>query len=292
MPVMDFYLTQSMYSDPGNLATGDLPQDPGQLARLVRQLIIHRLEGWRFDHTIPEERLHEDAEARYVTELLRILRERRDAPLTLPRAPEERFVGTCRDFSLLLCSLLRATGTPARIRGGFATYFVEGFHEDHWVTEYRLPDGSWRLVDAQVLHDSYDLDFDPLDVPRDRFLMAGEAWRACRTGEADIRTFGFSGLPELGGLWFVRGRVMQDLAAVNGVEVLPWDGWGAEILDDAALTEDGLALIDTVADARSDDELRLLYQDPRLTVPDEITSYTTYGGERKVTLRRRSVPPV
>ncbi|MEV7339330.1 transglutaminase-like domain-containing protein [Streptomyces sp. NPDC093544] len=289
---MNFHLTQSVFSDPGDLDTGDLPRDPGQLARLVRQLILHRSEGWRFDHAIPEERLHEDAEARYVTELLRILRERRDAPLTRPRAPEERFVGTCRDFSLLLCSLLRATGTPARIRGGFATYFVEGFHEDHWVTEYLLRDGSWRLVDAQVLHDSYDLDFDPLDVPRDRFLIAGEAWRACRTGEADVRTFGFSGLPELGGMWFVRARVMQDLAAVNGVEVLPWDGWGSKILDDASLTEDDLALIDTVADARSDDELRHLYQDPRLTVPDEITSYTTYGGERKVTLRRRSAPPV
>lgn len=289
---MDFHLTQSVFSDPGDLDTGDLPRDPDQLAHLVRDLIIHRLEGWRFGHVVPEERLHDDAEARYVTELLRILRGRRDMPLSRPRAPEDRFVGTCRDFSLLLCSLLRATGTPARIRGGFADYFVEGFHEDHWVTEYRLPDGSWRLVDAQVLHESYALDFDPLDVPRERFLMAGEAWRACRAGEADIRTFGFSGLPELSGMWFVRARVMQDLAAVNGVEVLPWDGWGPEILDDADLTEDDLALIDTVAGARSDRELRRLYQDPRLTVPDEITSYTTYGGERKVTLRLRSAPPV
>ncbi|MCX5561586.1 transglutaminase-like domain-containing protein [Streptomyces sp. NBC_00038] len=288
---MDLYLTQSAYSDPGDLDTGDLPRDPGRLAHLVRELIIHRLEGWRFGHVIPDERLHVDAEARYVTELLRILRERRDAPLTRPRAPGERFVGTCRDFSLLLCSLLRATGTPARIRGGFATYFIEGFHEDHWITEYTTPDGSWRLVDAQVLHESYDVPFDPLDVPRDRFLMAGEAWRACRTGELDFKTFGFSGAPELSGMWFLRARVLQDLAALHGVEPLPWDGWGPEILDDASLTEDDLALIDAVADARSEDELRRLYQDPRLTVPDEITSYTTYGGNRKVTLRQRSAPP-
>ncbi|WP_405930651.1 transglutaminase-like domain-containing protein [Streptomyces sp. NBC_00827] len=288
---MDLYLKQSVYSDPGDLDTGDLPRDPGQLAHLVRELIIHRLEGWRFGHVIPEERLHTDAEARYVTELLRILRERLDAPLTRSRAPEERFVGTCRDFSLLLCSLLRATGTPARIRGGFATYFIDGFHEDHWVTEYRVADGSWRLVDAQVLHESYGVPFDPLDVPRDRFLMAGEAWRACRTGERDLKTFGFSDAPELSGMWFLRARVVQDLAARNGVEPLPWDGWGPEILDDASLTDDDLALIDAVADARSDEELRRLYQDPRLTVPDEITSYTTYRGDRKVTLRQRSTPP-
>ncbi|MFD8721382.1 hypothetical protein ACFV2H_26200 [Streptomyces sp. NPDC059629] len=84
--------------------------------------------------------------------------------------------------SLLLCALLRATGTPARLRAGYGTYFVEGFHDDHWVTEYRAADGSWRLADAQVSTGLYDVPFDPLDVPRDRFVVAGQAWRACRTG--------------------------------------------------------------------------------------------------------------
>ncbi|MFF4349615.1 transglutaminase-like domain-containing protein [Streptomyces sp. NPDC001530] len=283
---MDFYLTQSPYSDPGDLDVSGLPRDPGQLARLVRDVIIHRGEGERFGYAIPQERLHDDAESRYAAALLRILRERKDAPLTEHRAPDERFVGTCRDFALLHCSLLRATGTPARIRCGFATYFSEGFHDDHWVTEYGLPDGSWRLIDPQVHHPSYDVPFDPLDVPRDRFLVAGEAWRACREGRADPETFGVTGLDWVKGLWFVRADVCRDLAAFHRVELLPWDGWGPEILDDAALTEDDIALTDAVAAARSEDELRRLYEDPRLTVPDEITSYTTYGGVRKVTLRR------
>ncbi|MEU6371917.1 transglutaminase-like domain-containing protein [Streptomyces sp. NPDC046909] len=280
---MDSYLTQTVFSDPGDLDVTGLPRDPGELAHLVRDLIIHRLEGGRFGYAVPEERLHEDAESRYVTEILRILRERRDAPLTEARAPEERFVGTCRDFSLLLCSLLRATGTPSRIRGGFAGYFVEGFHEDHWVTEYRLPDGSWRLVDPQVLHASYALDFDPLDIPRDRFLLAADAWRACRSGTADPSTFGFSSVDTLRGLWFVRARLLQDLAALNGVEPLPWDGWGPrQIMDDASLTADDLALMDAVAAGEVPDALA--------AVPDTITSYTTYTGVRQVTLRR-SAPP-
>lgn len=92
------------------------------------------------------------------------------------------------------------------------------------------------------------------------------------------------------GLWFVRANVLRDLAALGGVEVLPWDGWGPEILDDAALGEDDIALIDTVAaaDFGNEDELRRLYRDPRLAVPDELVSYTTYTGVRKVTLRPRS----
>jgi hypothetical protein len=282
---MDLHLTQTAFSDPGDLAIDDLPRDVGQLAAHVRNLIIHRLEGERFGYAIPEERLHEDAESRYVTELLGVLRERRDAPLSEPRPPGERFVGTCRDFALLLCSLLRATGTPARIRCGFARYFEEGLHGDHWVTEYLLEDGSWRLADAQVLDRSYEVPFDPLDVPRDQFLVAGDAWRACREGRADPETFGVGHPVDLHGLWFVRFDVLRDLAALNGVELLPWDGWGPEILDDAALGADDIALIDTVAAAGSEDELRRLYADPRLTVPDEILSYTTYTGVRKVSLR-------
>jgi hypothetical protein len=282
---MDF-LTQTPYSDPGGLDTSGLPRDPGELARIARHLVIHRGEGGRFGYAVPEQRLHEDAESRYVTGILRILRERGDGPLTRARAPEERFVGTCRDFSLLLCSLLRATGTPARLRCGFATYFVDGFHEDHWVTEFRSPDGRWRLADAQVHHE-YDVPFDPLDVPRDRFLVAGDAWRACREGRADPETFGLSWVEEFRGLWLVRGNVVRDLAALNGVELLPWDGWGPRFLGRAPLTEEDLAAADAVAAARSEDEWRRLYEDPRLTVPAEIISYTPYLGDRKVTLPLR-----
>lgn len=285
---MDDHLKHTPYSDPGDPDIGGLPRDAGELARLVRGLMIHRGEGELLGYDIPRERLRQDAESRYVTGILRILRERSDRPLTEPRACGERFVGTCRDFALLHVSLLRATGTPARVRGGFGTYFADGFHEDHWVSEYRLPDGSWRLVDPQVLHPGYDLDFDPLDVPRDRFLVAGDAWRACREGRADPLTFGVSWIDRIRGLWYVRLAVLHDLAALNGVEVLPWDGWGPEILDDASLTGEQCALIDAVARADDEREVRRLYADPRLAVPDAVTSYTTYGGVRQVTLRTAS----
>ncbi|WP_246101214.1 hypothetical protein [Streptomyces cyaneus] len=181
----------------------------------------------------------------------------------------------------------RDPATPARVRGGFGTYFVDGFHEDHWITEYRLPDGSWRLVDPQVLHPAYgDLGFDPLDVPRDRFLVAGEAWRACRAGEADPETFGFWSVESLRGMWFVRGSLVLDLACRNGVETLPWDGWEplAGFGDHESLSADDLALLDAVATAHTDEEVRRLYEESRLAAPREILSQSPGFGLRRVTL--------
>ena len=279
------YLKQTPYSEPGVLDIGELPRDPGELAVLVRHLIIHRGEGERLGHEIPPERLHHDAESRYVSEILRILRERSDRPLTEPRAYQDRFVGTCRDFALLHVSLLRATGTPARVRGGFGTYFVDGFHEDHWVTEYRLPDGSWRLADPQVLHPGYGLDFDPLDVPRDRFVVSGDAWRAVRSGAADPETFGLSWDESLRGTWFVRHSLVLDLACRNGVETLPWDGWPplAGVEKDDTVSADDLGLLDALA-AATEEEARFLSEDPRLAPPREIVSLAPYLGLRTVTL--------
>ncbi|MEU6770523.1 transglutaminase domain-containing protein [Streptomyces sp. NPDC046759] len=287
----DFYLRQTPYSDPGDLDVAALPRDPRRLTGLVRGLILHRREGGRFAYAVPEDRLHHDAESRYVTAILRILRERGSGPLTVERPYDQRFVGTCRDYALLLCSLLRATGTPARVRGGYTAYFVDGFHDEHWVTEYQLPDGRWRLADPQVHDARYGVPFDPLDVPRDQFVVAGQAWRACRAGEADADTFGVWGEPDLRGLDLVAHSVVLDLAALTGTEPLPWDDWGPWY-GAGPLAEADLALLDTVAAAGTTEELRRLSTDPRLAVPREIQSLTTYLGPRSVTLPQPSTRPV
>ena len=71
------------------------------------------------------------------------------APVNVERPVERRMVGFCYHFALLHCALLRATGTPARIRCGFAGYFVAQRWIDHWVVEYRDGDG-WLLTDPQI----------------------------------------------------------------------------------------------------------------------------------------------
>src|SRR5690606_23271302 len=192
-----FYTAQSAFSDPGVFAPryAGLPAEPVRLAEAARGLMIHRLEGPVFGYEIPQDRLHRDAETRYVDEILRIILDRDDAPLHRPRAIADRFVGVCRDFALLLCSFLRHFGVPARLRIGFADYLgPAGFHYDHVVTEYWDAERGWRLADAQLLDPrvaaAHGIDFDPMDVPRDRFLVSGVAWRLARAGEAAPDTFG------------------------------------------------------------------------------------------------------
>jgi hypothetical protein len=179
--------------------------------------------------------------------------------------------------------MLRAHGIPARARCGFGRYFGRGEHEDHWVAEYGDAGRErWTLADVQLdalQQKALGIAFDPFDVPRDQFVVAGEAWTLCRSGSADPATFGIG---ELRGLWFVRGNVVRDLASLNGVETLPWDAWGLADVPDEALTADDLALVDRAAgliagDAPDLAAIRALFADPRLRVPAVITSYTDAG---------------
>ncbi|GAA3222550.1 hypothetical protein [Nonomuraea helvata] len=64
--VAAFYATHSSFSAPGVFAAlyADLPSDPARLARVTRDLMIHRWEGRDYHYDIPRERLHNDAEAR------------------------------------------------------------------------------------------------------------------------------------------------------------------------------------------------------------------------------------
>jgi hypothetical protein len=59
-----------------------------------------------------------------------------------------------------------------------------------------------------------------MDVPRDAFLVGGQAWQECRTGGRNLDRIATSAAG-LTGLWEVQGNVIRDLAALNRVEALP-----------------------------------------------------------------------
>jgi hypothetical protein len=276
--ILDFYEHPTAMTSAGKHASRfeALPRDVAALARAVPGLVLYEYVAKDFyGVTIPDERKSE-THIRPVEAMLDRLLELDDRPLDVARPLDERLVGICHHFMLLLVSMLRAKGVPARARSGFGSYFNAPYFEDHWVCEYwNDAKARWVLVDPQMdetWRSKLEIDFDPLDVPRDRFVVAGDAWARCRAGEADASKFGiFKG--DLRGLWFVAGSLVRDVAALNKVEMLPWDVWGAmpgpdEFLDEGRLAFfDRLAALTRASDA-SFDELRELYEsDDRVRVP-------------------------
>ncbi|XYH99514.1 transglutaminase-like domain-containing protein [Sorangium sp. So ce1128] len=273
--ILDFYARPAAMTSGGAHAPrfDELPRDVASLVRVVQGLLLHQYWAQAYGVELSDERRSE-SHLRPADRMLDRLLALGDQPLSVARPPGARLVGTCRQFTVLLAALLRAKGVPARARCGFGGYFTPGEFLDHWVCEYwNAAESRWVLVDAQiddVQAAALKPDFDVLDVPRDRFVVAGDAWAKCRAGEADPSQFGIF---DMRGLWFIAGNVVRDLAALNRMEMLPWDDWGAMVGPDEPLRDDHLALFDRLAAiTRSPDasfaELRSLYEgDERLRVP-------------------------
>ncbi len=249
-----------------------LPRDVGGLAKVVQGVLIHEHIAPAYGVTLSAEQ-HAQAHMRGVEKMLDCIARQDGRPLPQPRPPGERVVGVCRHFTLLHVAMLRRQGIAARARCGFGAYFEKGKLIDHWVTEYWNESAqSWRLVDAQLdlrQRDLFDITFDPLDVPRDQFVVAGDAWQLCRGGKADPGAFG---ILDMHGLWFIAGNVIRDVAALNNHEMLPWDVWGGMAQTDAGLDLgfiDRLAALSRAPDRHFGD-LRAVYEDERVAVPGTV----------------------
>jgi hypothetical protein len=284
----DFYRTQSPLSDPGvHTALYDaLPDDLPSMVRAIQGFYIHYRGGPSSGIPISEERLLQ-VDSRRVETILSNLVTADDRPLTEKRDNDKRVVGCCRDASLLLTSMLRHKGRPARIRYGFATYlnFGHKFAADHVVSEY-WEDGRWKLADADIPEGArsyFGIDFDLMDVPRDRFLMGGVVWQGTREGRLNPDEYGvFPDLhePDLRGMTFIRGDLARDIAFLNKEEYLLWDGWGMSALE-KDLTEEQLALLDRVAvlsanahDDANFEAIRALEHHPEFDKPETIMCYS------------------
>lgn len=268
----DFYRTPAAITavDASPLL-GAVPCDATSLTRYVQGSVLHEYWASEYGLELSEARKSE-SHIRHVNQMLGRILTLDGQPLSSTRPPDKRLVGNCRHFSVLFVALLRQQGVPARARCGFATYFVPGQFVDHWVGEYwDDAESRWVRVDAQLdelQQESLKLDFSALDVPHDRFVVAGDAWALCRSGEADPSQFGIHGMY---GLWFIAGNVVRDFAALSKVEMLPWDVWGAMPTPDVPLSGEQIELFDRIATvARAADvsvtELRCLYEDERLRV--------------------------
>lgn len=205
-----FYREPSPTSDLGRHRDrlAGLPTDPEALGAIVRGLLIHnytaKVEGRQFP-AARMSHLRTVGAAAILDNVISI----DPAPLDHERPVERRMVGFCYHFALLHCALLRATGTPARIRCGFASYFAAHLWIDHWVVEYR--DGSgWLRTDPQIGRSG---------LTGDDFQDGVTGWRQCRDGASTSTAYGNG---ELWGWDELRGSLINDVAALNKVEVAGW----------------------------------------------------------------------
>ena len=281
---LTYYAEHGVISDPGKFSHlfDNLPQDISQLRKIIQGLLLHIIWAERYGEKLSEERITE-AGIRHVESILAQIQEINCGPINQIRQLNERFIGNCRTYSVLLASMLRYQGIPARARCGFGRYFKTGWYEDHWICEHWSEEHRrWIMVDAQL--DDYQcqelaIGFDPLDVPRDQFIVGGQAWLSCRNGETNPANFGIF---DMRGMWFIRGNLVRDFAALNKVELLPWDGWGLIDREDDGISHEEMKLLDYIASITSDEvdclAVREMYKtNIGLEVPPIIKSYSQSG---------------
>ncbi len=276
-PTLPFYAKPAVMTSAGPYAAllDPLPRDIAGLAAVGQGLIMHEHIAPAYGVTLSDAE-RASVHVRPVERLLELIVARDARPLGTSRAAAARLAGNCRHFTVLMVAMLRAQGTPARARCGFGGYFGSGTFEDHWVCEYwNAAQQRWILVDAQIddrQRDMFPIDFDVTDVPRDGFLIAGEAWARCRSGAADPDDFGLSPINEAG-YWWIAGNLMRDAAALGNLELLPWDSWGAmpkpyePIDDDRGALFDRLAALTQTPDTAFAELRQLGQDDDRLRVP-------------------------
>jgi transglutaminase-like putative cysteine protease len=191
---LELYRAYGKHTDPGEFGYlyQGLPASLAGLCDLVKAQLIHPAERDRYADALPAGREREDADSYSVSEMLR--------GLTMDRGPAERLVLSCRFHAMLLASMVKSQGTPARVRVDFAGYLrpETGKHHDHWVTEaWHQQEQRWVTVDADVKR---------VDV-RD-FEIAGDVWLSAKRGEVDPQVYG---IHVWWGLGYVVGNLCHDL---------------------------------------------------------------------------------
>ena len=289
------YASHSPITDPGSMADwlSPLPKDFTDLRALARPLVAHYRADDLAAFGIPAERVAE-IDTRFAEQMLARLHDLDNSPITPERATANRLVGCCRDFTLLYLTMLRHAGIPARSWVGLAGYFAPGWFIDHVVAEvWDEANQRWRLIDPQLTDvrtdPNDDFAIDTLDIPRDRFLVGGAAWQACRRGELAPERFVVNPdleIPVTRGWLQLRHNLVQDLAALTKREMILWDTWG--ILGDDPVTEDSLPLLDGIAAVTANSEVTyaeaaaLYEREPGVQVPPEVMSFNMLANEPRM----------
>lgn len=254
--LLDFYLKTSMYTDLGLYKdfAKDLPNDINELCLLQRRQIIHPFflkENQELSSKMPlYYRVFEDdlfpTGISMLSELLR-----RNKNYNDKREEKDKIHVTCRGQSILLTSILKAKGIPARCRCGFGYYVsdIDGSAGDHWIVEYynKLLD-KWILVDPDF-HD-YDIDtnVDSNNITAKDFLLAPKAYLGIRNGSIKETEIYFASSPYVYGLKTAIRYLLYDFNCLMNNEIFFLYLPKFVIKADLDLNEEELKELDVIAE--------------------------------------------
>ena len=151
--ILNFYTNHSPITDPGEYGFlfDDLPDKPADMIPVIAGLLLHYWAARDMKLQLGRDQRNEQR-LRTVKERLAQMYKHDPTSLTIPRDVHQMQIGRCRDFAVLMVSMLRHKHIPARMRVGFQVYFNNyNFHGDHWISEYwDIKQGRWRLIDPDI----------------------------------------------------------------------------------------------------------------------------------------------
>jgi hypothetical protein len=216
--ILKHYLDFSTYTYPGlyqEKLKNDLPDDVRETGLLVRKNFVHRTTlaagnvGTNADLKFGDMtkilwwRQPEDDILVTATAMLAELYRRDNRGFVNDRKPQDKLVLTCRFVAVMMASILKSKGVPARVRSGNAPYFDMGelgnVSTDHWINQYwSEKESRWITIDVDGSLSLKDK-FDPYDMPEGKFDFPADAWLSIRAGKVDSQNF-YNAKPERGAI--------------------------------------------------------------------------------------------
>jgi excinuclease ABC subunit A len=209
--LLGFYREYSSFTDPGRYTYlyEDLPDSLPELCSLIKSQFIHPFaELPRYRELIPKERWRESMKYPTVKSVLEGLIYYDSRGFVEDRKPEDRLVLGCRDYAILLASIMKYRDIPARVRYGHAVYIMPGFHVSHTICEvWNENEHRWMLVDPGT---------GMIDFNKEKFDYSNDVWLQMQNDEIDPNQYGLPG--RYTGLVSIIGKVCPDLASILGNE--------------------------------------------------------------------------
>ncbi len=287
--ILNFYLQTSIYTNYYPFADyyRSLPDNIEELSKLLCHQVIHRTKLIRSYLNKPRN-YENELELNKIKEQYPWYKNRCDDDilLTAPAITAELFrqdqrgfvmdreikdkvVITCRYVAVLLASILKAKGIPARCRSGYADYFLnergQNFY-DHWIVQYyNAKEKRWVNVDPDG---EYNGTFNQYDFPNKEFKWIAEVWLNVRAGNDDYKRYihgsSYNGLNNLAyALFFDFHSLMND-----EISYLFFPTMFDKDEEFNNLTEEELSRLDNLATLMLDvdknfDELRYLFRNDK-----------------------------